>query len=340
MASSGRHQAPTPPSPLWKVLRVLYYIIFAAALLVVLGYAAFRLLIRSPDAQPGSSYAPQVTVDIPPATDDPAASQEPSSLVIDRRQGVYTCLIAGSDNGNGNADTIMLGVFDTAGSRASLISIPRDTLVRVDGRNYKINAMYGLGGVELLRSKVSELLAIPVDYYILVDLRAFTEIVNEIGGVWFTVPVDMDYDDPTQDLHIHLKAGYQLLNGEQAMGVMRCRNCYPDADMGRVRTQRAFLTALVKQTVSLSNVTKVTSLINTLSGYVESDMPVSTMVWFGTQAIGLDLDTGLASVTLPGDWVYPVVELRDEEVLELVNSLGIYDQPLPREALRIEHRDG
>lgn len=338
MASHGRRQAKSPPSPLLRIAKVLYYILFAAALLVVIGYIAFRLIARDPAKNPSASIQPNVTIDIPPATEDPNSSQEPSSIILSRKKGVYTCLIAGSDDGNGCADTIMLGVFDTEGNKASLISIPRDTLVRVNGKNYKINATYGLGGVELLSQKVSEMLAVPIDYYILVDLRAFTEIVNEIGGVWFTVPVDMDYDDPTQDLSIHLKAGYQLLNGRQAMGVMRCRNCYSDADLGRVRTQRAFLTALIKQTVSLSNVSKVTSLANIVSTYVDSNMSANTMVWFGTQAIDLDLDTGLTSATLPGDWVYPVIELRDAEVLELVNSLGIYDQPLPQEALRIEHK--
>lgn len=339
MASHGRHQAPprSGASPLLRILKVLYYIIFAIALLIVLGYAAFRIFITAPSADPDASFDPQVTIDIPP-NDDPDVTDEPTSMVIGRREGVYTCLIAGSDDGNGCADTIMLGVFDTVDKKASLISVPRDTLVRVNGKNYKINATYGLGGAELLKQTVSEMLALPVDYYVMVDLQAFTAIVEEIGGVWFTVPVDMDYDDPTQDLHIHLKAGYQLLNGEQAMGVMRCRNCYDDADMGRVRTQRAFLTTLIKQTVSLSNVTKVTSLVNIVSTYVDTDMPVSTMVWFATQAIDLDLDTGLTSATLPGDWVYPVIELRDEEVLELVNGLGVYDQALPLEALKIEHR--
>ena len=338
MASHGRHQAASGPSPLGRILKILYYIVFALALLIVIGYAAVRIIARDPTKDPHASYDPNVTIDIPPATEDPDASEAPSSVVLNRRQRVYTCLIAGSDNGNGCADTIMLGVFDTEGKTASLISIPRDTLVQVNGKNYKINATYGIGGVELLSQKVSEMLAVPIDYYILVDLKAFTEIVNEIGGVWFTVPVDMDYDDPAQDLHIHLKAGYQLLDGNQAMGVMRCRNCYPDADMGRVRTQRAFLTALMKQTISLSNVSKVTALANIVSTYVDSNMPTGTMVWFGEKALDLDLDTGLTSATLPGDWIYPVIELRDEEVLALVNSLGIYEQPLPLKALRIEHK--
>lgn len=321
-----------------KLLRTIYWIVFAIALIIVVGYTAFRLLVTRPDVGDQIAENPQVTINVPGLGDDDPDTPGRQDLILTRREGVYTCLLAGTDDGNGCADTIMLGVFDVNAKTASLISIPRDTLVVIDGTNYKINATFGLGGAELLCSTVSDMLSIPVDYYVMVELEAFAKIVNEIGGVWFTVPVDMDYEDPFQDLSIHINAGYQQLNGNQAMGVMRCRSCYVNADLGRVQTQRAFLTALVKQTVSLSNVSKVTSLIDILKTYVSSDMSLSTMVYFATQAIDMDLDTSLTSATLPGDWASPVIELRDDEVLELVNGLGIYKEQLPLEALNIRHK--
>lgn len=331
-------------SPLMRVLRVLYWIIFAVALVIVVVFAAFKLFINPPDVDsqvtinPGN---PSPAVSDPagdPAgpTDDPEPTSTP--LVLTRRDGVYTCLLAGSDDGNGMADTIMLGVFDTNSQTASLISVPRDSLVEINGNSWKINASYGLGGVELLRDTVSETLVIPVDYYVMVDLKAFSAIVNKIGGVWFTVPQNMDYDDPAQDLHIHLKAGYRLLNGEDALGLMRFRKGYDGQDIGRVQVQRDFLVAMVKQTITLSNVSKVTSLIQILSQYVDSDMPLNTMIYFATQAIGMDLDSGLNSVTLPGQWINPYYELDDAGVLEIINSLGIYEEELPAEVLNIRHQ--
>lgn len=326
-------------SPLLRVLRVLYWIIFALSLVIVVLFLAFKLFVNPPDVGSQVTFKPSVStpVEDPQNTssvEDPVA--EP--LVLTRRTGVYTCLLAGSDDGNGKADTVMLGVFDTNNKTASLISIPRDSLVTINGADRKINAAYGLGGPELLRDTVSETLAVPVDFYVMVDLDAFAAIVEEIGGVWFTVPQDMDYDDPAQDLHIHLKAGYQLLDGKNALDLIRFRKGYAGQDIGRVQTQRAFLVAMVKQAITLSNISKVTSLIQILNQYVDSDMPLNTMIFFATQAIGMDLDSGLNSVTLPGQWIDPYYELDDSSVLELVNSLGIYEEDIPSEALSIRHQ--
>jgi len=226
--------------------------------------------------------------------------------------------------------------IDTQAKTASLISIPRDTVVYYNGKYQKVNATYA-GGEEAVADAVSDLLGVPVDFWMSINLKAFESIVNQIGGVYFTVPVDMDYEDPYQDLSIHVKAGYQLLNGKQAVGVMRCRSCYPSADIGRSATQRAFLTALVKQTVTLSNASKVTSLINTFSQYVSTSMPLNDMVYFGTQAIGMDLDNALNAAGLPGEWINPYWELDDEAVLELVNDLGIYKEEVPSQVLHIVH---
>lgn len=118
---------------------------------------------------------------------------------------------------------------------------------------------------------------------------------------------------------------------------MRCRNCYPSADIGRAATQRAFLTALVKQTITPSNVANVTSLINTFIQYVDTDMPLSDMVFFATQAIGMDLDAALTASSLEGEWISPYWQLDDEAVLALVNSLDIYEEAVPAQALRIVH---
>lgn len=327
-----------------RLLKGIYWAIFSLSLVIVLVYAAFRIFIRPPEVEGNVIIDPhpQSTSDI--SSEQPGSNLEndppaPSEVVLTRKEGVYTCLLAGSDDGNGNADTIMLGVFDTVNNTASLVSIPRDSLVNVNGKNRKINSTYGIGGVELLCQTVSDTLTIPVDYYVLVSLQAFERIVNEIGGVYFTVPQDMDYEDPVQDLYIHIKAGYQLLNGKDALGVMRFRHGYSNQDLGRAQTQRAFLTALVKQTVTLSNVSKVSSLIKILNQYVSSNMPVDTMIYFGTQAIGMDLSTNLTSVTLPGEWIYPFYELDDDKVLDIINSLGIYETELTADLLNIRHAE-
>lgn len=320
-----------------KVLKVMYWVLFGLSLAIVVAYFAFRIAAKPPEVGGEVTFPPQSETSLPPEQTGEPVPTEPA-IVLTRREGVYTCLIMGSDDGNGLADTIMIGVFDTRNRTADLISVPRDTLVSVNGRDRKINSVYGVGGVELLRDTLEDALAIPLDFYVEVELDAFAAIVDEIGGVWFDVPMDMDYEDPYQDLVIHVEQGYQLLDGEKAMGVMRFRSGYASQDIGRTQTQRAFLTAMVKQTVTLSNATKVRSLIQILNDYVYSDMPLDNMLYFATHAIGMDLDTALSSTILPNEWKAPYVELVDSDVLELVNGLGIYEETVPAEALHICHK--
>ena len=339
MSDPATHRAKKPPV-LSRLAKALYIILFVLSLIVVVGYAALNLFAPKPTVDKQVTIDPNRNADpVPPAvvTDSPDISPtpDPDALVLDRRDDVFTCLLLGVAD-QGGTDTIMLGVFDTKAKTASLISIPRDTVVYQDGKYRKINSTYA-GGEEAVADAVRDLLGVPVDYWVSVNLKAFSTIVNQIGGVYFTVPVDMDYDDPYQDLSIHISAGYQLLDGKKAEGVMRCRNCYVNADIGRTATQRAFLVALAKQTITPSNAAKVTSLINTFAQYVRTDMKLNDMVWFGTQAIGMDLDTALTTGSLEGEWISPYWQLDDDAVLELVNGLGIYEEEVPARALHIVH---
>lgn len=338
MSNSPKQAARHKPSFLQRLAKGLYIVLFVLSLVVVVGFVALKVFAPAPQ-MPNQVEFPIGHVqssDAPERPSGQADDPDATRLVLNRREGVYTCLLLGVAD-QGGSDTIMLGVFDTGAKTASLISVPRDTVVRYEGSYRKINAVYSYGGVDAVAAAVSNMLAVPIDYYVSVNTRAFRDIVNEIGGVDFYVPVDMFYNDPYGDLAIDIKAGYQHLNGRQAEGVVRCRNCYANADIGRAATQRAFLVALAKQTITLSNVTKVTSLINILNTYVESDMPLNVMVYFGTQAVGMDLDTAMNTAVLTGEWINPYWELDDDATLELVNSLGIYQEQVPAEVLNIIH---
>lgn len=341
MSHVPKRMAKQKPSFLSRLAKGLYIVLFILSLIVVAGYAALNIFAPEPTVEGQVTIDPDRHASPGPAlTDAPEASPtpNPNALVLNRREGVYTCLLLGIAD-QGGSDTIMLGVFDTRGKTASLISIPRDTVVYFDGKYRKINSLYSIGGEEAAASAVHDLLGVPVDYWISVNLKAFEDIVNQIGGVYFDVPTRMDYEDPYGDLYIHIAPGYQKLNGRQAVGVMRCRNCYANADIGRAATQRAFLVALAKQTITPSNADKVASLINTFSRYVKASpsMPLNTMVYFGTQAIGMDLDTALNTGSLEGEWISPYWELDDESVLAAVNGLGIYQEEVPARALHIVH---
>ena len=159
----------------------------------------------------------------------------------------YTVLILGRDTGGGgNTDTMLLASYDVTNQKANVMSIPRDTMVNVNWDVKKINSVYNMNGggekgMEQLMEQVKNVVGFMPDGYALVNLSAFVEAVDLLGGLDFDVPMDMDYDDPDQNLFIHLKAGEQHLTGEQLMWVVRFRSGYANADIGRTEVQRAVM---------------------------------------------------------------------------------------------------
>lgn len=221
-----------------------------------------------------------------------------------RRSGVSTILLAGTDQDGLRTDTLMLLTVDRSKGSLSLVSIPRDTLVNGGYSVPKINTVYaanngGAEGIEMLMTRVAECIGFRPDGYMLIRLEAFVELVDQLGGVKFHVPVDMFYNDPAQDLHIDLKAGLQTLSGEQAMGVVRFRSGYADADLGRISVQRDLLSALVEQMVSVEGVTKSPHLLNILMEHTDSSLTVANYLWLAEAALVCDLRQ-VQTATLPG----------------------------------------
>lgn len=331
------------PVPL-IILKVLYWILFAVSAVVVGLYIAFCMIVRPPDkvipTQPPATVAP---------TDDPATATDegyvaPTQEVGHRlKEDCHTFLLIGMDAGNGNTDTMMVVTYDVKNQHVGVVSVPRDTLVDVPRTIKKINAAYAAGGIEETQREVSELLGFSVDHYVIIDLRGFKALVDALDGVDFDVPVTMNYDDPTQDLHIHLNKGMQHLDGAKALQLVRFRSGYANADIGRIETQQKFLTALAKKLLSWKSVTKINDFINIFAQYVKTDLTVGNMAYFGLAALDLDVSTGVSMGTLPGNGLVSYkgipyyYELYPQETLELVNSVGLspYEEPLTLEDMNI-----
>lgn len=243
-----------------------------------------------------------------------------------RKADFYTILLSGVDDGNGGADTNILVAFDAGSGAIHCVSIPRDSAFYVNGENRKINYAYNKGGTKLLASSLSEGLGIPVDYTVEIDLQGFVQLVNAIGGVEFNVPINMDYDDPYQDLHIHISKGLQKLDGQNALNVVRFRHNndgtgYGNEDLGRIATQQSFLTAVAKQTLQLSNIDKISEFVRIFNKYVDTDLSMGNLAWLGKEAIAMGTDK-ITFSTLPGAWNGTLSRyvLDGDAVLELVNT--------------------
>ena len=309
-------------------------IIFLLALLLALAAGcSARTRTQTAQAQPHSVRVVRAE------TEEPAAAPEPARK---RLPYCYTILLTGVDDAGGGSDTNLLARFDAGNKRIDLVSLPRDTLLHTERASNKLNFAYASGGTERLRADVEALLGVPVDFAVTVDLGGFTALIDRIGGVDFDVPRDMDYDDPAQNLHIHLARGTRHLDGEQAMQVARWRKNndgagYPDADIGRIGTQQAPLRAVLEQALRIQN---APALAAAFSRHVETDLSLGNLVWLAGEALSIGAE-GVRFHTLPGDgagWYRreSVYVLDPEATLALVNeALNPYDQPITMDELDI-----
>ena len=208
-------------------------------------------------------------------------------------------------------DTIMLAGYNPESQKAFIISIPRDTFIgtnedKASGWD-KINALYQKDINKTIKS-VEELTGVNIDNYVIVRNTMLSALVDAIGEVEFDVPIDMDYDDPTQDLHIHLSAGVQMIDRDEAEQLLRFRHnndgsSYPsswgDNDYGRMRTQREFIKVVAKQLISLNNVTKLKAIAEAVFANLETNMSVSDVIGYIPYGINFNVDE-LRMEQLPG----------------------------------------
>ena len=263
-----------------------------------------------------------------------------------------TALIMGVSEGIDTplTDTIILAGYNPKTQASFMLSIPRDTFV---GNNEntangydKINALYQKD-VKKTVAAVEKLTGVKIDYYVVVKTSALVQVVDAIGGVEFDVPIDMKYDDPTQNLHIDLKKGLQKIDGPKAEQLLRYRHSNPDAngkmttypasygsdDFGRMRTQREFITATVKQMADWKNLSKAKNILSAVFDNLETNMSLGKMIGYIPSALKLDI-ASIRAEQLPGDsaminnlWFYKSDSTKTcELVTELMQSLGLSEK--------------
>lgn len=230
--------------------------------------------------------------------------------------GEFKTLILGISTDQENVeltDTIMVASYNPNTQKATLLSIPRDTYT---GKNpakatayEKINALYSRkSDPQTTLDAVNQLTGLDIKYYVVIKTEALIKLVDAIDGVNFNVPINMDYDDKSQDLHIHLKAGEQKLDGDKAEQLVRFRHnnngtSYPeeygDNDLGRMRTQREFIMQVMKQTLKPENVFKIGKIIEVAEKYVITNIDFEAAKDYIPYAVEFNTDN-LLTEALPG----------------------------------------
>lgn len=229
------------------------------------------------------------------------------------------CLVMGvsTDEGLLLTDTLIVCAYYPRTQQASMMSIPRDTFVgrseATANSGEKINAVYanfngGTRGAERLLEYVEKVAGLEINNYVVVKNEGLIEIIDEIGGIQFNVPINMDYDDWGQDLHIHLKAGMQTIDGPKAEQLLRFRHnndgtsypaSYGGEDIGRTQTQRDFITETIRQTLQFKNVTKINNLIAIAFKNIETNMDMDYVLKYSPAAVEFNADS-IQNSYLPG----------------------------------------
>ncbi len=226
--------------------------------------------------------------------DNTDENSEATPVDSTRKKGVYTFLVAARDVASGCTDVIITGTFDTVNGTINMVSIPRDTMINKG--NLKINTAYqgdlssGGNGVDGLLKEMKKILGYDIDSYAIVDVEAAEKLIDAIGGVYFDVPMDMDYMDPDQGLYINLKAGYQKLSGADAVAMLRYRKGYANQDLGRISTQHDFILALADQMLDVGNIPNLGTAIEIYKEHVQSNLTAGNILFYVKNFLSMDVD--------------------------------------------------
>lgn len=206
--------------------------------------------------------------------------------IQETKQGVespFNILVFGLDEEEVRSDVILLLNFSPKDIKLNVLSVSRDTKVTARGKTVKVNSLIGIGGEKLAVEGVEELTGLPVKYYITLNFKGFRKMIDTMDGVEMDVPMDMDYDDPDQNLHIHLKKGKQVLNGDEAEQLVRYRKGnrtgegYEDGDLGRIKMQQEFIKAFIEQKLKLKYFSKLNDIFFILKQYLKTNIEIGDL---------------------------------------------------------------
>lgn len=268
-------------------------------------------------------------------------------------------LLVGVDQLPGRSDTMIFCSYNPSKDKILLLSIPRDTLAYIPGTssitgnpygNQKINHAHAYGGLPKAVETVEQFLGVNIHYYARINYNAMHEIVDAIGGVPLDVACDMNYDDDASGLHIHLKQGYQILDGDKAEQYVRWRQNNDHTgdglgDIGRIQRQQKFIQAAIDQLLKVNNLFKINQLQKIVEDHIATNMDPGTMVTlFKDVVVGFNMEEDLIMSKVPGEYssgmgaAYWIVQ--EEHRLELDEMLQTHLAPVIENQINIQVLNG
>ena len=270
-------------------------LVLAAAVFITVKLIGYRPP-TGPDVETGTGTDGIAETLPAPVTDSPTGLPEGEK---------YNVLCLGRDPTSGLCDTVILLDIAPDGGMTAM-QIPRDTYVRVGNEGRKLNSAFSLLGAfgeGSATALLADALCVRIDFTVVISTAAFRAAVDALGGVEIDVPNDMDYDDPYQDLHIHLKAGRQLLDGKSAEDFVRFRSGYANGDLGRLDAQKIFLGALARKVREELTLEAASDIISGVLPLVTTDMNAADALFFAKRILS-GSSRGTVMLTAPGRAFY------------------------------------
>ncbi|SFT69328.1 transcriptional attenuator, LytR family [Selenomonas sp. GACV-9] len=275
-----------------------------------------------------------------------------------------TIMIMGVDERDddvGRSDTLMVASIDPKKNQASLLSVPRDTRVKIKGHGFdKVNAAYAYGKERLTQDTVENLLGVNIDHYVIINTKSFAKIIDALGGIDIDVPKRMYYEDPWDDdggLIIDFKPGMQHMDGAKAITYVRYRD--EEGDLGRIRRQQDFIKACLDKMVSPAIIPKLPTIIREVMDSIQTDLSFRQLLEFaGT--LKESKANGLKTDMVPGRplyidgisyWIPDLTQLRSTvaETLDVTMSAKVrhrleqdareYENSIPANASEVPASD-
>ena len=285
-----------------------------------------------------------------------------SNILAPIENGKINVLLLGVDESGLRSDTIMAAAYDANAAKVNLLSIPRDTKVYIENRKItrKINEVHALSskkksgeivGAEAMAEAITQLTGIPINYYAEFSFSSIDRLFDILGPVEFDVPDvegkgrGMNYDDPYQNLHIHLKPGLQKLSGNQIQQFLRYRKSNygvgTGSDTDRVTRQQALFKAVIDQKVNLSILPKVPAIFSQISKEIKTNIETGDITKYIRYIAKLSGDS-VTTHTLPGEnktlsgGSYFVVNIEEATIM-LRDVFGYEATPTDRVRISDDH---
>ena len=211
-------------------------------------------------------------------------------------------------------------MMDKSDKKAALLSVPRDTRVKIKGHGWdKINSAFAYGGHKLTQETVQDFLGIKLHNYVVVDFQGFKGLVDAVGGVDINVEKRMYYYDPYANFEIDLRPGNQHMDGKTAMQYVRYRD--EEGDIGRIRRQQKFIMALYKQIASKNILAKMPGVSKQIMSMIKTDLSLKEMVELGKVMHDMMETDGLKMAMVPGTpkyvdgisyWIPDIPKMRQQ----------------------------